>query len=478
MTAGPNTDGFRARLYGRLHGSPTPLLISRDDIWTAASLWAGSRRWVHHFRAAGLAPGDRVACALPAGAAFVQLLVACMMEQLTLAIVSPRDVTATGANALLAALDARLLVHASLPDAPWLVRPGAAGWPDGPVPHARAARGLQHADIRLLVSTSGSTEAPRWVALSEANLLAVLDSHRDALRMDGGCVLNVLPWHHVFGLVLGLLAGLLWADEIVLDASGGRDLDELLRLAEVHPVTHLNIVPLLGERLFATERGAALLRALAGGVVGGAPVSRALAARLSSTRLRAGYGQTEASPGIMLGEPGEWSERFIGRAVGCDVRVDDDGVLCFRGPNAFAGLWTDGALSREDAGRWVRTDDLVERLPNGSYRFLGRANERFKLANGRFVQPARFEDAIRRAVPAVTEVILRAGGEGTPEIIVSFDGVASERLVGEVLACVPLAGATVRVVPAGEWRRMPKGEVDRRNALLENGLREVASGSI
>ena len=58
------------------------------------------------------------------------------------------------------------------------------------------------------------------------------------------------------------------------------------------------------------------------------------------------HGQTEAAPGITFGEPGDWRPRWLGRALGCEVRRDDDGVLAFRGPNACVGEWRDGALVR------------------------------------------------------------------------------------------------------------------------------------
>jgi acyl-CoA synthetase (AMP-forming)/AMP-acid ligase II len=70
------------------------------------------------------------------------------------------------------------------------------------------------------------------------------------------------------------------------------------------------------RRLSEARGGMDLLRALRGGVVGGAPVDAELAALLAETRLRVGYGQTEAAPGVCLGAPGDWRAGAIGQPVG------------------------------------------------------------------------------------------------------------------------------------------------------------------
>ncbi len=466
----PVVPGWRDRLHARLAGQPTPLLVLPDHIWTAASLWAGSRQWVRALREAGLMRGDRVVCALPAGAAFVQLLIASLWDGFTLAPVAPRDVEGDRAEALLVLLDARLIVHEArdsrVSPAPHCFVPGDAGWPDRPLPPLRIAAYGVTPDVCMLLRTSGTSGAPSWIALSDANVLAVLDSHAPFLAPTGGCVLSVLPWHHAFGLVLGLLMSLLRAREIVRDPDGGRELQSLLDLADAHPITHMDLVPALATRMFADARGASLLRRLEGGVVGGAPVSAMLAAQLHATRLRVGYGQTEAAPGIALGEPGVWSARGLGRARGCEVRVDSDGVLAFRGANACIGRWTRDGLQRRDPEAWLRTGDIVEATADGGYRFAGRATDAFKLSNGRMVQAVQYEDAIRMRWPSVREVMLRSDGEDGIELLITSEGDAPRDI--DVRTLLGALGEHVRVVTriaTDGWHRTAKGEVDRRRPV-------------
>lgn len=451
---------WRSLLRDRLRTSAVPLLVMPRGLTTAASTWAGARLWMLALREAGVVPGDRIVCALPPGAGFLALLVACLWDGYTFVPVPAGEPLAP----LLDRLDARLGVSSD-DDAAHVARNAEAGQPELPLPALRAVRGAPTPDVRLLLRTGGTTGGGRWIALSDENVLSVLRSHVPSMALDGARVLSVLPWHHAFGLVLGVLTSLLHADELIRDPAGGRDLDGLLRLAEEYEVTHLDLVPALVDRLARDPRGDALLDRLRGGIVGGAPVHAPLAARLARTRLRVGYGQTEAAPGICFGEPGEWRARWLGRALGCEVRRDDDGVLAFRGPNACIGEWRDGALVRHEPGTWRRTGDVVCATDDGGWTFEGRASDAFKLANGRLVEAAKWEAALRAAEAAIDEVVLHTPDGDTLELVLSLhDGAATPALDALRARLGPLGErlASVRVVPVEAWGRTLKGEVDRR----------------
>jgi acyl-CoA synthetase (AMP-forming)/AMP-acid ligase II len=459
---------WRALLRDRLRTSAVPLLVMPRGLTTAASTWAGARLWMLALREAGLVPGDRIVCALPPGAGFLALLVACLWDGYAFAPVPAGEPLPP----LLATLDARLAVttpeHDGAGDAPGhahVARTAEAGQPALPLPALRATHGAPTPEVRLLLRTGGTTGTGRWIALSDANVLAVLRSHVPHMALEGARVLSVLPWHHAFGLVLGVLASLLHADELIRDPAGGRDLAGLLALADEYEPTHLDLVPALAERLARDERGSALLDRLRGGIVGGAPVQAPLAARLARTRLRVGYGQTEAAPGICFGEAGEWRPRWLGRALGCAVRRDDDGVLAFRGPNACLGEWRDGALVRLDADTWRRTGDVVRATDDGGWTFEGRASDSFKLANGRMVEAAHWEAALRTAAPAIDELVLHSPDGDTLAIVCSLrhDGIAPDRAT-LAAALGPLGDrlGELRIVAADAWTRTLKGEVDRR----------------
>ena len=372
-TAAPE-NGWRGLLYERFREQSKPLVaFDRETIMPAASLWTGARAWTHVFRSAGLTAGDRLVVSLPPSPAFLQILLAALWDRLTLALLPPRGGTSTvGLSPFVELLDARGAIATEASEAAWTADP--AGNPiEGALP-LRPATGPPTPDARLLLRTSGTTGTGphgrgRWIALSDPNIWAVLRSHGPKLSRDRATrVLSVLPWHHAFGLIIDLLPALLGGATVIRDPAGGRDTEQLLHHGRRWSVTHCSMVPLTAKRLAATPAGRTFLQGLEGGVIGGAAVPRALADVLSATRLRAGYGQTEASPGIALGAPGDWECHYLGQPLGCEVRISDSGELLFRGANACLGAWEHGRLCRYPPGRWVATGDLARLRDQDTYR--------------------------------------------------------------------------------------------------------------
>ena len=437
-------------------------LIADGAHLSATALHHGANDWSRALRRAGIARGDRIICALPNGAAFAQLLAASLAEGVTLVPVPPDEDVVP----LLESMDARVAIARQSTHVNVAVPSPVGGPPGGPITARKAVVRTDH--VAFLLRTSGTSGQPRWVALPEIGVLAVLNSHLAQLAIDGGTALCTLPWHHAFGLVLGIMPALLRARRIVTLASPPRDVVALVTLAEEHAVTHMSMVPLTAGRLASTERGMALLRRLRGGLVGGAPIDAALASHLRTTQLRVGYGQTEACPGIMLGQPGEFSAGFIGRPVGCEVRIDGDGVLAFRGPNVCTGVWHAGALEVHDPHRWQRTDDIVAET-HGGYIFLSRASVSFKLPNGTMVVPPVIEASVRAQFPRMSELLITPTGQ--QRIAVTYSTVDGGELdaqdVQRALGGLQSYLGAVRCIPYSTWPRTPKGEVDRERMLRE-----------
>ncbi len=435
----------------------TAELVADGVRMSSTALHHGANDWSRALRRAGITRGDRVVCALPNGPAFVQLLVAALADGVTLAPVPPTEDVVP----LLGALDASIAIATHSAHAQVVVPSHTGGPPSGAITPRRASERTEN--VAFLLRSSGTTGTPRWIALPETGVLSVLESHLPQMALDGGSALCLLPWHHAFGLVLGAMAALLRARRIVTSAEPPRDAVAMIALAQAHAVSHLCMVPLTAHRLVATSDGMTLLRGLHGGLVGGAPIDAALAAHLTATKLRVGYGQTEASPGIMLGQPGEFAAGFIGRPLGCEVRIETDGVLAFRGLNACSGIWSDGAMEALDAHRWQRTDDIVA-MHAGAYTFLSRASLSFKLANGTLVVPPVLEQSIRDLVPRISDLVLSP----TPQQLIAvtystrddadIEQHEMQRALGGLCAYV---GVTRRV-PSGAWHRTVKGEIDRR----------------
>jgi acyl-CoA synthetase (AMP-forming)/AMP-acid ligase II len=457
---GENSDSnpWHELLYDRLRDEPLPALIANDTITPGASIWTGSRLWTDAFRATDLERGDRLVIALPPSTAFVQVLVAALWEGYTLALAPPD----AEVDSLLDTLDARAAVTSRSAPHAWQADEyaGPSSTPD----RLRSPHTAPTPEVRFLLRTSGTTGHARWIALSDRNVLSVLASHVPHFSLHDARVLSVLPWTHAFGLILDFFPALLAGAEIIRDPKGGRDPDSLLRLRDSWGATHLSAVPLTIQRLADTRRGWRLLRNLQGGIVGGAPVPGPLAERLSYTCLRAGYGQTEASPGIALGPSGKWDAHYLGRPVGCTVEVTEEGELTFDGPNACVGIWKDGTLHRADPDRTVHTGDLVRQEGEDLF-FQGRKDEAFKLSNGRLVQAGALEATLKTTYPTLRDaLVFTPNGDDVAVALCPGDSTEdppSPEAVQDTLGSLGKRLVWTTTVHPTAWHTQAKGTVDR-----------------
>jgi long-subunit acyl-CoA synthetase (AMP-forming) len=321
----------------------------------------------------GLGRGDRLVAVLPNGPEFVSLLLACLQREITFVPLNPATPGDEVTRRCKAASATGIWDVAQ-----GLRRLGGSGSSSSVSPRMPA----------VLLFTSGSEGDARPVALSDAALLHVADSHHRALGYDpGAAVIGFLPWSHAFGFTLELLMGLLYEAALWPVSTG--TFPEVFSNVEAD---YLFAVPRMIERL-----SVGALSRLSGGIVGGAPVRGDVRERLQGTRLRVGYGQTECAPGVTLGEAGEWDcDDFLGRPLGCEVILrgqpgDAGGELLLRGENLAMGYATGEQflpVVLEDG--WRATGDLATRQGDG-FIFQGRKDELFKLDNGQMVNPVPLE---------------------------------------------------------------------------------------
>jgi long-subunit acyl-CoA synthetase (AMP-forming) len=455
----------------------TPRLIADGCSWSGPALLRRADEWAHVLRRTGLGAGDRLLLEPMPPPEFVAVLLAALELRCTLIP------CAGDAEALRDPLDARARITGhdiALDDGD--IRCLAAGAPIITPVRLRTTREARSPDVRVLLRTSGTTGTGRWIALSDRNIATVLASHVPVMDLQGARLLSTLPWHHVFGLVIDLCAALAGGATVIRAPALARDAAALA--AALHGATHFNAVPLTIHRLAQCEDGRRALLALRGGAVGGAAVRGLALEALLGTRLRVGYGQTEAAPGICFGEPGAWRAGTLGRPLGCEVRLAPTGELEFRGTNACIGEWRDGRFVALDPDRWVATGDLARREDDGTYTLTGRVSTSFKLANGRLVEAAAIEEALRMALTETEDVVVASDDGLTLDICCCLRGVSSSEAAdartNDIAApdAAPLTSDDPRLVNAigplarlprrlflcspSDWPRTPKGDADRR----------------
>lgn len=457
---------LREALYKRLRGRPSPLLSANGAITPAASLWSTTRVWTRRFREIGLEAGDRVVLALPPGAAFLGALLAGLWEGIGVCVVEPdADLRAEAM-----AVDAALVVSGRGDAGTSRLGVGVAAMPlDGPV--ARRPDTTIEPGVALVLRTSGTSGQPKRIALSYANIWAHLSTHMQAFELDEhDVVLSVAPWHHAFGLLVDALPALLSGAAVVVDPTAARHPGRVRDALHGLEATWLSAVPQVVRGLLHQDGGSEAVARLRGGVVGGAVVTADLAECLRGTRLRAGYGQTEAGPGITLGSPGGWAPGMLGEPLGCETWVDGTGHLRVRGPNVHLGRFIDGRLERLPRDRWLETGDLVSRS-GANLIFRGRVDHRFKLENGRMVDAPHLERLIEEQIGG--EVALRS--PDSRRLVVTVCGptepsaTAIRRAVERVLGGLAPRLEPIVVLRSAEAVRTRKGDLDRQ-ALPTMGL--------
>jgi O-succinylbenzoic acid--CoA ligase len=272
-------------------------------------------------------------------------------------------------------------------------------------------------DIAVVVTTSGTTGAPKGALLTASALTASGAATHDRLGGPGRWLL-ALPPYHIAGvqvLVRSLLAG---TAPVGLDVSAGFDISGLPsavdELGSGRRYTALVSTQL--AKALTDPAAAAALAELDAVLVGGGPAPRPIldaAAAADITVVRT-YGMSETAGGCVYdGVPLD----------GVKVRVDADGRIVIGGPTLAKGYRNPPDPDSFAEPGWFRTDDIGAVDDSGILSVLGRADEAIS-TGGLTVLPQPVEAALRTH-PAVSDC--------------AVFGLADERLGQRVVAAVVLA---------------------------------------
>ncbi len=132
---------------------------------------------------------------------------------------------------------------------------------------------------------------------------------------------------------------------------------------------------------------------------GGAPVRKEIEEFFSAAGmlLSTGYGLTEASPLVSFNSPGGFKFGTVGRVIECgEIKIADEGEICFRGPNVMAGYWNDpeATASAIDADGWLHTGDVGYVDTDGYLVITDRLKDIIVTSGGKNIAPAPIEGMI------------------------------------------------------------------------------------
>jgi O-succinylbenzoic acid--CoA ligase len=240
----------------------------------------------------------------------------------------------------------------------------------------------------VVVHTSGTTAAPKPVALTHANWWWSAAGSAVALGHDPReRWLCALPLSHVGGLSI-LIRSMIAGTTAILHPRF--DAERVARdLAAPGGPTLVSLVPTMLARLL--DAGLRRPRALRAALVGGGPIPPTLVERAAASGVRCvtTYGMTEACSQITTGGPPLFCTR---------VRIAADGEILVRSPTVAPGAVADDG--------WLHTGDLGRLDDDGTLHVTGRASDTI-VSGGENVAPAEVE-AVLEAHPAVAEAAVHA----------------------------------------------------------------------
>ncbi|MCL6633743.1 MAG: AMP-binding protein [Alicyclobacillus herbarius] len=325
-----------------------------------------------------------------------------------------------------------------------LVKQDGGRWVEAPLPVDQAPKAANTGGLApvsavsdeaqgVLLYTSGTTGAPKAVALRHRHLLAtannVILSHR--LTQDD-VTYCFLPMFHINAQVIAFLSTLLSGGRIILAPRFSAS--SFWPTVEEFGVTWVSAVPTIIAILLKKPRPERIPDSLRFVRSASAPLPVLDAKRFErefGIPIIQSYGMTEAASQICVNPlpPGERRLGSVGRPVGLELQVVDEanrplppgqiGEIVIRGASVIEAY--EGLDSPKDfAGGWFHTGDLGYQDEDGYVYLTGRKKEMINRA-GEKVSPYEVEDVIREH-PRVRQV----GVIGLPD-----------RLYGErVTACV------------------------------------------
>lgn len=323
--------------------------------------------------------------------------------------------------------------------------------------------------LKMLVYTSGTTGAPKGVMLSQHNLRSAIYYGLMVEGVKDRC-LSVLPYHHTYESVIGILVSIHHHSCICLNES----LRALLNNLKFYKPSYLFVVPLFAELFYKRiqaaleEKGKAktvrrlirisnglrkvgidlrrvFFKQIAdqfGGrlvqlVCGGAPVRAEVGEFFTDIGINMlnGYGITECSPLVAVNQIADNDFASVGPIVPClELKIDapdenGDGEICVRGDTVMMGYYKAPALTAEVLrDGWFYTGDLGHYTDEKLY-ITGRKKNLIVLDNGKNVFPEEIEGYIYD-IPYVTDAVVYSYIDGrTGKRALCAEGYLNEKLL-------------------------------------------------
>lgn len=286
--------------------------------------------------------------------------------------------------------------------------------------------------------SSGTSGVPKGVMLCNRNLVSQLVQADVMLsRRDTDVILAVLPFFHIYGLVLILFQGL--RNGCTLITMPRFDFVQFLEAVQRYRINKAPLVPpivlqLSKQPVVDNYDLSSIDQIMCGAAPLSGEVERECSRRLNCNVMQ-GYGMTEFAgasitkrEGTNPGKTGSvgwiWPSmqaRIVDVETGKDLGINQRGELWMRGPNVMMGYF-----ERPDATRdtltpdgWLRTGDIAYVDDDGEFTIVDRVKELIK-HNAYQIAPAELE-AVLLTHPAIADAaVIPAPDEESGEVPKAF----------------------------------------------------------
>ncbi|HZP85253.1 MAG TPA: AMP-binding protein [Burkholderiales bacterium] len=300
------------------------------------------------------------------------------------------------------------------------------------LPVARAA------DLAALPYSSGTSGVPKGVMLTNRNLVAqLLQADVMLPRRTEDVMLAVLPFFHIYGLMLILLQGL--RNGVTLITMARFEFEPFLDCVQRYRINVAPLVPPIVLQLAkhpAVEQYdlSSLRQIMCGAAPLGEDVERECAQRIGCDVMQ-GFGMTEFAGATLSSAFGRTPEkrgsvgkvwpnmeaRIVDLDTGNDLGPDARGELWMRGPNVMVGYF-----ERPDASRdtltpdgWLRTGDVAYVDEGGNFFIVDRVKELIK-HNAYQIAPAELEAALLSHPAVADAAVIPAADKESGEVPKAF----------------------------------------------------------
>lgn len=308
----------------------------------------------------------------------------------------------------------------------------------GLLPDAATADATKEEQVFMYAQTSGSSGRPKLIALKRRQFVAAADqAGTNMMPPRDGCWLLCLPLHHIGGISVVLRSWLYGSPVLDLRKADMEDIaghirhNEAVSMASMVPTQLHQLMKVAREKrheVVAHPHFQAVL-------LGGGPSDAGLieAARARKLPVMKSYGMTETcaqifatpadelftappeSSGKLLGTPAQGYEAVIrppdSSADDAAIPYGETGLLWLRGPQIIGPSSIIRAADAPpetasaalfDAEGWFCTGDYA-RLDADGYLFIEMRRSDLIVSGGKNINPARVENAIRRAFPQLKD---------------------------------------------------------------------------